>query len=118
MQFASPTAPARVGILMAFEAATFAGAAVVHFGIGLMQAAIPETVIAVVLGVGSSAVLQSRIQARRIAIAATAFAIFGTLVGLAAIATDRQDIPDLTYHASILAVLLITAIILVRPRRR
>lgn len=120
MQLASPTAPARtgraIGILMAAEAATFAVAAAIHFGVGFSHAAIPEMVIAAVLGVGASAVVRSRAQARRIAIAATAFAIFGTLVGLAAIATGRQDLPDLIYHASILPVLLVTAIILLRRR--
>ena len=45
------------GILMALQAPTFAVAAVIHFGTGFGQAAIPETVIAVVLGAGSAAVL-------------------------------------------------------------
>lgn len=124
MQFAPRTVPAhgrrsvsrKTGILMAAEAATFAVAAAVHFGTGFTDAAVPETVIAVVLGAGSSSVLTARARAWLIALAATGFAIFGTLVGLAAIATGRQDVPDLTYHASILAVLLVSLIILLRTK--
>ncbi|HUK67977.1 MAG TPA: hypothetical protein VLW50_04345 [Streptosporangiaceae bacterium] len=102
------------GILMTLEA-YFAVAAVIYFGTGFTQAAIPETVIAVVLGAGSAAVLSSRAQAWQVAIGTTCFAIFGTLVGLAAVATGRQDVPDLAHHASILAVPLTSLIIFVRP---
>ena len=40
----------------------------------------------------------------------------GTALGLTIIATGRQDVPDLAYHASILAALAVTLIALLRPR--
>ena len=106
---------AGTGKLMAAEAATFAVASAVHFANGFTDAAIPELVIAVVLGTGSWTVLAKRANAWGIAIGTTAFATFGTIVGLSIIATGRQDWPDLTYHASILTALVITLIALIRP---
>jgi len=102
----------RIGTAMAVEAAAFAIASAVHFAIGFTDAAIPELVIAAVLGAGSSAVLTRRPHAWGIAAGATAFATFGTIVGLTIIATGRQDVPDLTYHASILAALAVTLTVL------
>jgi len=93
---------------MAAEAATFALASAAHFATGFTDAAIPELVIAAVLGLGSSAVLPQRQHAWGTAVGATSFATFGTIVGLIIIATGRQDAPDLTYHATILAALVAT----------
>jgi hypothetical protein len=107
-------ASSRTGIAMAAEAATFALASAVHFGTGFTDAAIPELVIAAVLGAGSSAVLTQRPHTWGIAAGTTGFAAFGTIVGLTIIATGRRDVPDLTYHASILAALAITLTALVR----
>jgi hypothetical protein len=101
---------------MAAEAATFAIASAAHFAVGFTDAAIPELVIAVVLGLGSSAVLSQRPHAWGTAIGTTSFATFGTVVGLAIIATGRQDAPDLAYHATILAALAATLITLWRRR--
>src|SRR5215475_7396362 len=94
----------RTGLLMAAEAATFALASAVHFGTGFTDAAIPELVIAAVLGLGSSAVLSRRPHAWGIATATTSFA------------TGRQDAPDLAYHAAILTALAVTLIALLRTR--
>lgn len=105
------------GLLMAAEAATFALASAVHFATGFTGAAIPELVIAAVLGIGSSAALSRGAQAWGIAVGTTAFATFGTAVGLTFVATGRQDVPDLVYHASILAALAVTMIALLRARR-
>jgi hypothetical protein len=99
---------------IAAEAATFALASAVHFATGFTDAAIPELVIAAVLGVGSSAILTQRAHARGIAIGTAVFATFGTVLGLTIIATGHQDAPDLTYHASILAALAVTLIVLLR----
>ena len=99
---------------MAAEAATFALAAAVHFATGFADAAMPELVIAAVLGAGSSAVLTQRPRAWAIATSTAAFATFGTILGLTIIATGRQDVPDLTYHASILAALTVTLAVLSR----
>jgi len=104
----------RTGIAMAAEAATFALASAVHFATGFADAAMPELVIAAVLGAGSSAVLTQRPRAWGIATSAAAFATFGTILGLTIIATGRQDVPDLTYHASILAALAVTLAVLSR----
>ena len=104
----------RTGMAMAAEAATFALASAVHFATGFTRAAIPELVIAAVLGAGSSAALTQRTHAWSIAAGTTAFATFGTILGLTIIATGRQDVPDLTYHASILAALAVTLTILLR----
>jgi hypothetical protein len=102
-------APSRtIGTAMVAEAATFAVASAIHFGTGFTQAAIPELVIAAVLAVGGSAVLTQRAHAWGAAVGAAAFATFGTTVGLAIIASGRQDLPDLVYHASILTALVIT----------
>lgn len=108
-------APGRkTGMAIAAEAATFALASAVHFATGFTDAAIPELVIAAVLGVGSSAILTQRAHARGIATGTAAFATFGTVLGLTIIATGRQDVPDLSYHASILAGLAVTLTVLLR----
>lgn len=99
---------------MAAEAATFALASAVHFATGFAGAAMPELVIAAVLGVGSSAVLTRCPRAWGIATSTAAFATFGTIVGLTIIATGRQDVPDLIYHASVLAALAVTLAVLSR----
>jgi len=107
----------RIGMAMAAEAVTFALASAIHFGTGFTQAAIPELVIAAVLAAGSSAVLTRRAHAWGVAVGTTAFATFGTAVGLAIIASGRQDLPDLVYHATILAALAVTLAGLARTRR-
>jgi hypothetical protein len=107
----------RIGMAMAAEALTFALASAIHFGTGFTQAAIPELVIAAVLAAGSSAVLTRRAHAWGVAVGTTAFATFGTTVGLAIIASGRQDLPDLIYHATILAALAVTLTGLARMRR-
>lgn len=102
------------GMAMAVEAAAFAVASTAHFATGFTDAAIPELLIAAVLSGGSSAVLTRRPHAWGIAVGATAFATFGTIVGLIVIATGRQDVPDLTYHAAILTALAVTLTTIMR----
>ena len=106
----------RTGTAMAAEAATFALASAAHFATGFTDAAIPELIIAAVLGLGSSATLSQRQHARGTAVGATSFATFGTIVGLTIIAAGRQDAPDLAYHTTILAALAATLITLWRQR--
>ena len=106
----------RIGLAMVAEAATFAIASAIHSGTGFTQAAIPELVIAAVLATGSSAVLTRHAHAWGAAVGTAAFATFGTMVGLAIIASGRQDVPDLVYHASILTALVITLVGLARTR--
>ena len=85
----------RTGAAMAAEAATFALASATHFAMGFTDAAIPELLIAAVLGLGSSAVLFQRPHAWGTAAGTTSFAALGTIAGLTIIATGRQDAPDL-----------------------
>jgi hypothetical protein len=99
---------------MAAEATTFALASAAHFATGFTDAAIPELLIAAVLGLGSSAVFFQRPHAWGAAAGTTTFAALGTIVGLTIIATGRQDAPDLAYHATILAALTATLIALWR----
>ena len=105
----------RTGIAMAAEAATFALASAAHFATGFTDAAIPELLIAAVLGLGSSAVLFQWPHAWGAAAATTSFAALGTIVGLTIIAAGRQDAPDLAYHTTILAALAATLIALGGP---
>ena len=101
---------------MAAEATTFTVASAIHFAVGFADAAVPELVIAVVLGLGSSAVLSHRPHGWGTAVGATDFATFGTVVGVIIIATARQDAPDLAYHAAILTALTATLITFWRQR--
>ena len=111
-----PAPSRRTGTALAAEAATFALASAAHFAVGFTDAAIPELIIAAVLGLGSSAVLSQRPHAWDTAIGTASFATFGTVVGLTIIAAGRQDAPDLAYHATILTALVVTLITLWRRR--
>lgn len=103
--------------LMAVEALSFALASVTHFATDFPDAAIPELLIAVVLATGAWTAVSRQAHAWGVAFGTTAFATAGTVLGLAIIATGRQDIPDLAYHAGILSALCATLIILIRGGR-
>jgi hypothetical protein len=109
--------------LLLFEAATFVGAAAIHFGAfyegyGHRKAGIAETVIAVVLLAGLGPTWLAPPWPRRAAIGAQSFAIFGVLVGLLTIAVGvgPRTAPDIAYHLGILAVLVI-GLLLMRKER-
>ena len=106
------------GLLIAAEAAAFAGASAVHFATSFPDAAIPELVIAGILALGSTAALSRQPRAWGIAIAAATVATLGTALGLTIIAAGRQDAPNLAFHASALAALAATLIILFRARNQ
>ena len=113
----SGSAPSRkTGTAMAAEAATFALASAAHLAASFTDAAVPELLIAAVLGLGSLAVVSLRPYAWGAAVGTTSFATLGTIVGLTIIATGRQDTPDLAYHATILAALAATLVALWRRR--
>lgn len=115
------------GVLMAAEAATFATASYLHrdghIALGFTRirgerfpgAVVPEAIIAAVLGVGAVLVLSVPGRFRWAAVGATAFAILGTLVGTAVILSGKATPPnpagDLTYHATILVVLLASMVV-------
>ncbi len=114
------TVSRNTGLLIAAEAAAFTLVSTVHFVTGFTDAAIPELVIAAILALGSAAVLRRHPRAWGMALAATTVATLGTALGLSIIATGRQDVPDLTFHAAALAALAATLVILspARSRRR
>ena len=102
------------------EAASFAAAALVHFGVLTrgyehQQAGTAESVIAIVLLFGLALSLAG-MRARAAGLAAQAFAFVGTLVGIftIAIGVGPRTGPDIAYHAAIAAVLVVGLIIAAR----
>ena len=110
---------------MLFEGATFIAAALTHFGV-LMHgyehraAGTAETVIGIVLliGLALSSIFPRSI--RGIGLAAQAFALFGTLVGIYTIiiGVGPRTIPDITYHGVIVIVLVCGLIVAFRSSSR
>jgi peptidoglycan/LPS O-acetylase OafA/YrhL len=111
------TVPKWIGLLIAFEAATFAIAAFLHldrhvvFGTWEPQAAVPEAIIGLALAFGSFEILKARPQARRTAKATTGFAISGVLLGIS-VTAGGGDAANLIYHACILVVLVSSVLML------
>lgn len=102
------------------EAASFAAAALVHFGVLTrgyehQQAGTAESVIAIVLLFGLALSLAGR-WTRAAGLAAQAFAFVGTLVGIftIAIGVGPRTGPDIAYHAAIVAALMVGLIIAAR----
>jgi len=89
------------------------GFTVIH-GEHYPAASIPEAIIGAVLAMGAAIVLAAPARARRPAIFATGFAIFGVLAGTAFVLTSgRSSISiDLTYHGVLLAALVTTLVTL------
>lgn len=119
--------PTAAGVLMAFAAAAFAGASIVHFGVDVPVgvttisdsfpgAAAPEAVIAAVVAIGAAAVLTRRTKSRGIALGATSFALLGTAVGLS-ITLNSTRTGDVAYHLGILTTLLVILGLLLRRGR-
>ena len=106
-----------VGRLMLIEAVTFAIASILHFGVAetFIAAAIPEGIIAVVLGVGAIAVM--RRGSWWLGLATTLFALAGVIIGLSVIIGGPVSRPvDLVYHATIFVALVVTVVLLLRSR--
>src|SRR2546429_2601492 len=83
-----------VGRLMLIEAVTFAIASILHLGITetFIAAAIPEAIIAVVLGAAAIAVMRRGAGSWGLALAATLFALAGVIIGLSVIiGGDRKS---------------------------
>ncbi len=119
-----------IGGLMLAEAVTFGVASYLHLqgriplgfttisGEHFPDAATPEAIIGAVVAAGALLVLAAPGRARRAALGVTGFAILGVAVGLAAVAgrSTGNVAADLTYHALIMAALLVTfAVLLLRP---
>jgi len=108
-----------VGRLMLAEAVTFAIASILHFGVAesFIDAAIPEAIIAVVLGAAAIAVMRRGAGSWGLALAATLFALAGVIIGLSVIIGGPVSRPiDLAYHATILVALVGTVVLLLRSR--
>ena len=106
-----------VGRLMLIEAVTFAIASILHLGVAesFIGAAIPEAIIAVVLGAAAIAVM--RRGSRWLGLATTIFALAGVIIGLSVIIGGPMSRPiDLAYHATIFVALVVTVVLLLRSR--
>jgi len=102
-----------IRIFLLVEAAAFLVAASIHLGLLSVgyehrKAGIAESVIAAVLLVGLAWSGIRPASTHRAGVAAQAFALFGTLVGLVTIAigVGPRTIPDIAYHFVIVAVLV------------
>ncbi|HUY45919.1 MAG TPA: hypothetical protein VMV92_09365 [Streptosporangiaceae bacterium] len=123
------TAPG-IGVLMLCEAITLGVASYLHMqgriplgfttirGENFQGAATPEAVIGAVLAVVAVLVLAFPRAPRWLPVAATGFAILGVIVGMAVLLIgNRSSITvDLAYHSALMAALLVTLIMLLRPR--
>jgi hypothetical protein len=113
--------PRLIGGLMLTEAVTFAIASVLHFGVleSFTGAAIPEAIIAIVLGAGAVAVMRRPGGSWWLALTTTLFALAGVIIGLSVILRNHVSRPaDLIYHAGIFVALLITIGLLLTPAMR
>jgi len=105
---------------MLAEAATFAIASVLHFGVAetFIGAAVPEAIIAIVLGAGAVALMRRGAGSWWLALATTLFALLGVIIGLSVILGGRDSRPvDLAYHATIFVALVITVVLLLARRQ-
>jgi hypothetical protein len=103
---------------LAFEAATFIVAALVHAGILTTAdphaaAATGESVIAIALLIGLALTGAGLLAVATIGILAQGFALFGTLVGILTIiaGVGPQSGPDIAYHVAISGVLLVGVVV-------
>lgn len=101
-----------VRYLLAIEGAVFLVAALVHFevlfgGYGHRRAGIAESVLALVLLVALAATWLRPRWTRALGLAAQAFALLGTLVGIVmiAIGVGPRTVPDVVYHLGVVALL-------------
>ena len=103
----------RIRLFLLVEGASFASAALVHFGVLFegtrhRKAGIAESVIAAVLLAGLALTWLRRAWTRSVGIAVQAFALLGTLVGVftIAIGIGPRTNADVAYHVAVVAVLV------------
>src|SRR5687767_4353765 len=99
--------------LLLVEAASFGLASLVHAGILVdgyqhREARIAESIIAIALVAGLVLLTIRPAWTRSVALAAQAFALLGTLVGLLVIiiGIGPRTVPDVVYHVAIVGVLI------------
>lgn len=115
----------RFAVALALESATLAVFATLHLSGALRidsgsgpsyGAGFAEALICVALAFGAWALTRfGPARARRAALSALGFAIFGFLVGLS-FTLDSGDTIDLAYHLAMLPVLVVTAVLVARWR--
>ena len=110
-----------IRVFLLIEAASFVTAALVHFGVLThgyehQQAGTAESAIAVVLLLGLAMSWTPVASTRTVGLAAQAFALLGTLVGVFTIAVGvgPRTAPDIGYHLAIVAVLVTGLIVAAR----
>lgn len=83
-------------------------------------ASVPEAIIGAILAAGAAIVATAPDRARRAALFATGFGVFGVLAGVAFVLTSGRPsiVIDLTYHAILLAALITTLVLLALRRPR
>jgi O-antigen/teichoic acid export membrane protein len=116
-----------LGALIALEAASLAVMSTLHLSGTLgngskpfdrSHAGIAEAIICVVLCAGAVVFLRAGPNGRAAAIGAVVFAILGFILGLT-FTIRGGDAIDVTYHATVLPLLVVTLVALVRlPGRR
>jgi hypothetical protein len=112
-----------IRLFMLFEAAAFIAAALTHAGLLVdgyehREARIAESVIAAVLLVGLALTWIRPGSTRGVGLAAQAFALLGTLVGIftIAIGIGPRTVPDVVYHTGIVVVLVSGLAVAARAR--
>jgi hypothetical protein len=124
--------PRLFGLVLLAEAATLGIASYLHrdghialgftviHGEQFTGASVPEAIIGAVLATGAVIVLTAPARARRAAVFAAGFGVFGVLAGIFSVLTSgRPSVTiDLTYHSILLAALITTLVMLAlwRPR--
>ena len=111
----------RIRAFLLAEAAAFAAAALVHFGLLVhgyqhRQARVAESVIALVLLAGLGLSWVRPMWTREVGLVAQGFALLGTLVGIFTIivGVGPRTAPDVVYHLAIVAVLVWGLLVAVR----
>jgi hypothetical protein len=108
---------------MVLEAASLATASALHLS-GLVHghaafsatgAGLAEAVIGLVLLAGAVTLARRGTMGRPAALAATGFAVAGFIYGLS-ITVRAGDRPDITYHATVLPLLILTLVLIVRAK--
>ena len=112
-----------IRLFLLLEAAAFVAAASVHFSLVIagyehQKAGVAESVIAVVLILGLAVTSLGRTWTRRVGLAAQAFALVGTLIGVftITIGVGPRTLPDVAYHFAIMVVLIWGLVVAVRAR--
>ena len=117
-----------IAALMTVAAGTFALVSLVHFGVVITLgplalddpfagAAVPESVIAIVLGAGTLNVIARPARSWTSALATTLFALVGTLYGLSVTLGSSRP-ADITYHLGVLCLLAVIVALLLLPLGR